>query len=131
MRAILTFVTPPLGFAPLVDFSLDAVDGADGLYALRSQNGTGSGGGAGVRLFVIDASIHLPDYQPTLTRDQSESIGLSSPADAAVLVVVNPGPQATANLMAPIVVNRLTGQCNQVILEDQGWPLKAPLAPSA
>jgi flagellar assembly factor FliW len=45
-------------------------------------------------------------------------------------VVINPGENeaTTVNLMAPIVLNRVTGGCAQIILEGQDWPLKADLA---
>lgn len=53
------------------------------------------------------------------------------PEDALVLVVVNPGdPGTTMNLLAPIVVNSATGTSAQVILDGQGWPLRAELATS-
>ncbi|MET0843289.1 MAG: flagellar assembly protein FliW, partial [Mycetocola sp.] len=50
--------------------------------------------------------------------------------DASVLVVINPGEDeaTTVNLLAPIVLNRATGGCAQLILEGQDWPLRAQLA---
>jgi flagellar assembly factor FliW len=46
-----------------------------------------------------------------------------------VLLVVNPGDAAgtaTANLLAPVVVNLVTRQGGQVVL-DEDLPIRAPL----
>jgi flagellar assembly factor FliW len=120
----LSFLVPPPGLEPLVDFSLDETDGAPGLYTLTASMEHGP------RLFVLDAALHLPRYQPTITDEQCELLGLKAAEDASVLVVINPGENesTTVNLMAPIVLNRVTGGCAQVILENQDWPLKAELA---
>lgn len=126
MSAAIKLVTPLVGFDALVEFELAPVEGADGLYALRSADD------ADVRLFLLDAAVHLPTYKPVLSDAQQDSLGLTSPAHAAVFVVVNPGkPETTVNLIAPIVVNTLTGEAAQFILDGQDWPLRAPLAAAA
>lgn len=123
MSAVLDFVTPPPGLAPFTDFSLDDVDGAVGLYSLRSLDD------ASIRLFVLDAAIHLPEYSPEIPDQQCELLDISAPEDALVLVVANPGATGTSmNLMAPIIVNASTGASAQVILEGQDWPLRAQLS---
>jgi flagellar assembly factor FliW len=119
----LTFLAPPPGLAPLVDFNLDEIEGAPGLFALRAAADTGR------RLFVLDAAVHLPDYTPILSDAQCAALDVSAPQDVLLLVVVNPSETgSTVNLMAPIVVNATTGICSQVILDDQNWPLKAELS---
>ncbi|GAA3863777.1 hypothetical protein GCM10022381_04650 [Leifsonia kafniensis] len=117
------FTAPPFGLEPLRDFSLVAVDGSTGLYSLRPD------GFPQTRLFLLDAAVHLPGYQPTLSDEQCASVELTSPDDVLIYVVVNPSDgESTVNLMAPIVVNRLTSVAAQLILDDPTWPLKAPLA---
>ncbi|MCU1402825.1 MAG: flagellar assembly protein FliW [Microbacteriaceae bacterium] len=126
MSAALTFIASPPGFAPAVDFVLDDIDGALGLYSLRSTDGDGT------RMFVLDAGILLPDYAPEISDEQAESLQLETPEEAMVLVVANPGDDGTTiNLMAPIVVNAVTGRCAQVILDGDKWPIRAELVPSA
>ncbi|KFF60986.1 hypothetical protein JF66_00440 [Cryobacterium sp. MLB-32] len=126
MTPALTFVTPPPGLAPITDFTLNTVDGADGLYSLQAVPNPST------RLFVLDASVYLPDYTPYISAEQSSALSLTVAADALVLVVVNPGEgNTTVNLMAPIVVNASTGVCAQVILEGQDWPLRAELSTAA
>lgn len=123
MSAALTFVSPPPGLAPLVDFVLNPVDGADGLFSLQAN------ADAGKRLFVLDASVYLEGYTPVISDADSTALNLETPDDAMVLVVANPSESGTTvNLMAPIVVNTHTGVSAQVILEGQDWPLRAELA---
>ncbi|MCQ2002053.1 flagellar assembly protein FliW [Arthrobacter zhaoxinii] len=127
MSTVLTFLAPPPGFAPDVDFRLDDIDGASGLYAMSS-----TGTVAAHRLFVLDAAVYLPQYHPEITDEQRRQLKLETPEDAVVLVVANPTLDGTTvNLLAPIVVNVSTGSCAQVILEDQDWPVRAPLEPVA
>ena len=123
MTAVLAFVSPPAGLAPLTQFTLNEVAGADGLYSLRAVDNSA------IRLFVLDAAIYLPDYSPEISDEHCRAIDLHRVDDAMVLVVANPGETGTRmNLRAPIVVNVHTGVCAQVILDDQDWPLQAELA---
>lgn len=117
LPSALHFTAPPPGLEPRVDFTLAAIEGATGLFSLTAADST-------VRLFVLDAAAHLPDYAPRPDPADVERLGTAAPS---VLVVVNPGTQSTVNLAAPILLNAGTGACLQVILEGPQWPLRAPL----
>ena len=122
VTAALSFVSPPPGLAPLTEFSLPEIPGAVGLFTLQSADHQRT------RLFVLDASVYLPDYSPVISDDHAASLDLTGPCDALLLVVTNPGENGTTvNLMAPIVVNAATGRSAQIILEGQDWPLRAEL----
>jgi flagellar assembly factor FliW len=122
MSAALAFVTPPPGLAPHVDFALAPVDGADGLFALRAVDDEA------LRLYLIDPQSVLSEYAPVLTDEQVADLALGSADDAMILVVAHPSSDGVSvNLLAPVVVNRTTGAAAQVILEDQDYPLRAPL----
>lgn len=126
MSATLTFVTPPPGLSPHVEFALDAVEGAPGLHALRAASD------ANVRLFVVDAAMYVPDYAPAFTADHLSDVGAASGSDATVLVVTtldDEGP--VVNLFAPVLVNTATGAASQVILDGTDFPLRARLARTA
>lgn len=126
MTASLSFVSPPPGLAPLTDFRLREIAGAAGLFALQSAEDEHT------RLFVLDASIYLPQYTPVISDEHARSLDLATPDQALVLVVTNPGETGTTvNLMAPIVVNASTGRCAQIILDGQDWPLRAELNPQS
>lgn len=121
----LTFMTAPLGLDPLTDFTLEQLEGTEGLYALQAV------GVHDRRMFLLDPSIYVPGYNPELTDEQVESLNLSSPDEAAVFVIANHRPgSTTVNLLAPIIVNTTTDVCAQFILEGQDWPIQAPLAAS-
>jgi flagellar assembly factor FliW len=117
----LTFTAPPPGLAPLVNFELDAIDGADGLFSLQSREESA------LRLFVLDAAVYFPDYKPAISSAQLETLA-PEPGALKLLVVANPGEAGTTvNLMAPILVNTATGLCSQVVLEGSSWPIRAVL----
>lgn len=122
MTAALTFLAPPPGLAPHVDFALAPVEGADGLFAMRAVDD------AELRLYLVDPRSVLSEYAPTLTDEQAQGLALESADDALILVVAHPGADGVSvNLLAPVIVNRTTGAASQVILEDQDYPLRAPL----
>lgn len=126
MTATLTFAAPPPGLAPHVRFTLAEVEGAPGLHALRAADD------AGVRLFVVDAAMYVPDYAPSFTEEHLSDVGAATSRDADVLVVATldaEGP--VVNLLAPVLVNSATGAASQVILDGTDWPLRARLARSA
>lgn len=127
-RTPVRFVAPPFGLEPKVDFVLDEIEGAVGLFALRAVDAADDA--ADVRLFVLDASVHLTDYSPVITDEQTALLELTDADDAMLLVVATPASSGmTVNLLAPVVVNRVTGAGAQLILEGQDWPLRAELGP--
>lgn len=122
-RTGLGFIAPPPGLAPHVDFSLEAIAGADGLYALTAVSD------ADVRLFAVDPATVVPDYAPVLTDGQAEDLGLRSPDEARLLVFARMTEEGIGlNLLAPVVINQRTGDAAQVILEGQDYPVRALLA---
>jgi len=126
MSATLTFATPPHGLAPHTGFELREIEGAHGLFALEAV------ADSGIRLFVLDASVYLPDYSPVISDDDCVRLDLHVAEDALLLVVANPADDGTTmNLLAPIVVNASTGASAQIILDGQDYPLRAQLATEA
>jgi flagellar assembly factor FliW len=126
VTATLTFVTPPPGLSPHVEFALDDIEGAPGLHTLRASSD------ATVRLFVVEAAMYVPDYAPSFTEEHFSDVGAASGSDASVLVVTtldSDGP--VVNLLAPVLVNSTTGAATQVILDGSDFPLRARLARTA
>ncbi|MBT0993091.1 flagellar assembly protein FliW [Cellulomonas sp. DKR-3] len=111
--AALTLTEELPGLPGRSSYLLEAVPEADGLFALRSQDGPAT------RLFVVDPAVYVPGYAPELPGD----------GERRALVVVHPPSgtdPATANLLAPIVVDVAAGTAQQTVL-DGDWPLRAPL----
>jgi len=117
------FVEPPPGMATLTRFDITALDESGFLFALRSLEQPG------VRLFVIPPQAYFVDYAPEISASVRTAIGLDATTQPVMLAVVHPGGDdvTTANLLAPIVVNPLTGAAAQVVLDSDEWPLRAPL----
>lgn len=123
MSRVLVPAAPLLGFPEATTLSLEPVEGAIGLYSLASAQVSA------LRMFVLDAAVHLTDYKPVFTNEQCALVGNPDTGDRSVLVIVNTTDgQATANLLAPLLLNATTGSCAQVILEGQDWPLRHVLA---
>ena len=85
-------------------------------HLLVSLDGTGS------CLVVCDATVLWPDYADEV-RAASRTAGAS-----AVLAIVSARPGAlTANLVAPLVVDLVTGSARQIVLDDTAWSTRTPL----
>lgn len=123
----LVFTTPPPGLSPVVDFDLDEVEGALGLYSMHDTVG------ADLRLFLIDPAYFVPEYQPQLTAEHLGTLGAEAPEEVDLYVVATlSGGAPVVNLLAPILVHPVTRAATQVILDGEDWPLQAELiAPEA
>ena len=79
----------------------------------------------GVAFPVVEPFTFRPDYAPTISDTDARMLGLNADTPTLLFVVVSvPGndPRAmTANLLAPIVINALTRQGKQVIVQDEGY----------
>jgi flagellar assembly factor FliW len=83
-----------------------------------------------LEFLVVPPHAFFPDYVFELDDDTAERLGIESVDDAIVLAIVTVGDRptgATANLLAPIVVNRHTREAAQVVLTADDQPLRAPL----
>jgi flagellar assembly factor FliW len=112
------FTTPMPGLETVESFALRSVEGAVGLFALEAPGSTG------LRLFLADAAVYLPDYAPAVPAEATAA------GQTTTLLVVNPGAgEPTVNLAAPLLLNPDTGQCTQLVLD--GYPLRAQLTAHA
>ncbi|HEU5474198.1 MAG TPA: flagellar assembly protein FliW [Actinophytocola sp.] len=84
-----------------------------------------------LRFIVVPPAPFFPDYAPEIGDQVLEQLATAKADDLLVLLVVTGGDtpaQATANLLAPVVVNRATRRAVQVILSED-LPIRAPLLP--
>jgi flagellar assembly factor FliW len=87
-----------------------------------------------VGFVVVEPWVLYPDYEFELDKTTSERLALEAPGDSVVLCVVTLGetPEAaTVNLLGPIVVNRVTHEACQAVLDPSLFNVKAPLAREA
>lgn len=126
MIASIHFLEALPGLSTTTDFALTPLDDAGLLFSLRgAQDST--------RLFAIQPGPYFDEYEPSFGPEVLSALALDGTDDdrRAVLVIVTPsqpGAPATANLLAPLVLNTETGDALQVILEGAPWPVRAPLA---
>ena len=79
---------------------------------------------------VVHPFEFFPAYAPELDDETTERLDLRNADDAVILAIVTVPDEvkdATANLAAPIVVNRRTRQAAQALLGDIELDLRAPL----
>ncbi|WP_165280037.1 flagellar assembly protein FliW [Paenibacillus protaetiae] len=86
---------------------------------------------AGELAFILVSPFDFfPDYEFDLSESVIHELGLQSKEDVEVWNVVTVRESlehATANLAAPIVMNKKTGQAQQYILQDAKYSIKQRL----
>jgi flagellar assembly factor FliW len=77
---------------------------------------------------TVEPYLAFTDYQIELSAADADALGLTDARDAAVLALVTASNRgATANLLAPIIINTQTRSARQVILEASGYHTKHPI----
>lgn len=128
LPAQIAFTLPIPGFPDDRDFTITELDAHGVLYALRSLQTPG------LRFIVAAPGRFFPSYQPSLMPADVAALGVTDGDEVLVLVIVtvtNGIADATANLMAPIVIAAERGTAVQLVLTDSDLPLRAPLLGSA
>ena len=122
---VIELVQPMPGFPGLTRFALVQLDDAGVLCALRSLEDPG------VRFLVVPPAAFFPEYAPVVDDETVAALDIDTVEDVLLLVVVNAGASvqdATANLVAPVLVNTATRRAQQVVLDDPGLSVAVPLA---
>lgn len=113
MRA--RFTAPLPGLAG-TEYELQRSEDAPGLYSLQSA------ADSRVRLHLLDAGM-MHAYAPSLPAEDLVRLRLDTAPLVLLIASIHDGV-LTLNLMAPILVNTVSGACTQVIL-DGNFPLRA------
>lgn len=105
-----------LGFEHLKSFALLTEPGEEPFSWLQVVNDSD------LAFIVISPFLVLPEYQPDITQEDAEFLGIESPDDAVIynIVTLRPGGKATVNLKGPIVLNRYTLRGKQIVLRNAG-----------
>ena len=118
------FITGMPGLEAYTRYTLIGIDGSP-VYWLECDEEPE------IALPVADAFAVAPHYSFKLSDADTRALGLRHAADALVLAVLTVpvgGGTVTANLLAPVVVNRNTWVARQVILDDARYSLRHPVA---
>lgn len=79
---------------------------------------------------LLEPFLFYPDYGFELADRDCEDLGLQEPQDALVRCVLTLHDSAeliTANLLAPLVLNRRGHRGRQIVLQDSNLPLRFPV----
>jgi flagellar assembly factor FliW len=125
---VLEMVQPMAGFPDRRRFALSRLDESGtvcDLYCVDDPQ---------LRFVVVPPAPFFADYTPEIDDSITAELGVESEDDLLALLVVTLGDtpeSATANLLAPVLVNHRTRRAGQFLLDDLDLPLRAPLAPVA
>jgi flagellar assembly factor FliW len=123
---LLRLIAAMPGLPGRIEYALESLDEIGVLFAMRSAPEAGPQ----IRLFLVAPHAFFPGYSPRI-----DPAVLADPFgglddDRVLFVVVRPaevdGEPPTANLLAPLVVDTLSGRAVQVVL-DEDLPLRAPV----
>jgi flagellar assembly factor FliW len=118
------FVSAMPGFPGHHSFVLVRLGDEGQLYALTSL------ADPALRFLVIAPGIFFPEYAPEIDDQTVELLEVTDTEQLLVLLVVSATSSladATANLLAPIIVDQSTRRAVQVVLNGSGLPVRAPL----
>ena len=121
---VIEMVRPMPGFPDHHRFALVELDAASHLCSLTSLDEPG------LRFLVVPPVAFFPDYAPEVGDDVVSDLAIERADDVLLLVVLNAGgslAETTANLAAPILVNAAARVAGQVVLDEPGLPVAAPL----
>lgn len=120
-EAIIRFPEGIPGFAEMKRFVLVPHPGGGPFMWLQSADSPE------LAFAVLEPSTFRPDYEVVLGAEEAAAIELTDEADALVLVITGfgkDGAAVTANLAAPLVINRRARLGKQFILEREDYGLR-------
>ena len=79
-----------------------------------------------LRFLVAPPEPFFPDYAPEIETEVFAALNTKDPDRLLVMVVITAGVnETTANLLAPIIVDRDSRRAIQVVLNGSGMPVRA------
>ncbi|AGL21195.1 flagellar assembly protein FliW [Actinoplanes sp. N902-109] len=117
---VIDLAVPMAGFPAHRQFVLVRLNDEGLLYALTSIEDPD------LRFLVAPPEPFFPDYAPELENEVFAALNTKDPDRLLLLVVITAGVnETTANLLAPIVVDRDSRRAMQVILTGSNMPVRA------
>ena len=118
----ISMAIPMAGFPAHQDFALVRLHDEGLLYALTSTKDPE------VRFLVAPPEPFFPDYAPELENEVFAALNTKDPDRLLIMVVISAGiNETTANLLAPIVIDRDSRRAMQVVLNGSDMPIRAVL----
>lgn len=117
---IIDMAVPMPGFPAHQQFVLVRLNDQGLLYAFTSIQDPE------LRFLVAPPEPFFPDYAPEIENEVFAALNTKDPDRLLVMVVITAGVnETTANLMAPIIVDRDSRRAMQVVLSDSKMPVRA------
>ena len=79
---------------------------------------------------IVDPFLISSDYETDIDDEKKKKINIFKPEDIIVMTIVtvpHDGSVITANFQGPLVINKNTRECMQVILNDNRWSTKVDI----
>ncbi len=116
----ITMAVPMPGFPAHREFVLVRLNDDGLLYAFTSIQDPE------LRFLVAPPEPFFPDYAPEIENEVFASLNTRDTDRLLLLTVITAGvDETTANLLAPIVVDRDSMRAMQVVLSGSGYPVRA------
>jgi flagellar assembly factor FliW len=116
----ITMAVPMPGFPAHREFVLVRLNDEGMLYAFTSTEDPE------LRFLVAPPEPFFPEYAPEIGDDVFAALNTKDPDRLLLMVVITAGTnETTANLLAPIVVDRDSMRAVQVVLSGSGLPVRA------
>ena len=125
---VIEMVQPLAGFPEHRRFALARLDETGVVCRLRSLDDPD------LSFVVAPPQAFFPRYAPEVDESVTSDLGVLDDSDLLALVILTLGEtpaEATANLLAPVLVNHRTRQAGQYVLTDVDLPIRAPLSAAA
>ena len=117
---IIDMAVPMPGFPAHQQFVLVRLNDQGLLYAFTSVQDPE------LRFLVAPPEPFFPDYAPEIENEVFAALNTKDPDRLLVMVVITAGiNETTANLLAPIIVDRDSRRAMQVVLNDSNMPVRA------
>jgi flagellar assembly factor FliW len=116
----ITMAVPMPGFPAHRDFALVRLNEDGLLYAFTSTEDPE------LRFLVAPPEPFFPEYAPEIEDEVFAALNTKDPDRLLLMVVITAGvDETTANLLAPILVDRDSMRAMQVVLSGSGLPVRA------
>ena len=116
----ITMAVPMPGFPSHREFVLVRLNDEGLLYAFTSVENPE------LRFLVAPPEPFFPDYAPEIENGVFAALNTKDPDRLLLLTVITASEnETTANLLAPIVVDRDSMRAMQVVLSGSGYPVRA------
>jgi flagellar assembly factor FliW len=86
--------------------------------------------GSKLRFAIINPMLFDSTYAPVMVKEQLDDLQIEKPDDVLlyVIVTIKENPlESTANLVGPLMINRLKRLGKQIIIEDERYTTQEPI----